>query len=280
MGDGIRLFYRAWKPQQPQEVLACFHGLGAYGGHFRVIGEYLVSLGSQVYVLDLRGHGLSDGPRADLSDMNRIIQDLDEVAAHLLAAHPGLPLYFLGESLAASLVLKYAVQRPQRLRGIILSGIELRPTVRPKAREALRYLPYLIFDTRANVIEMGERERLVSRDPEHFPRAERDPLRNDAFSVRTLVEVHALIQEWPRLARHLTVPTLILQGGGDLLTDPQAAYELLEAIACPDKELAFFPEAYHGLFYDPDTPQVLEALARWLTKRRPPPSRHTSSPSR
>ncbi|MDP2727397.1 MAG: alpha/beta hydrolase, partial [Dehalococcoidia bacterium] len=170
--------------------------------------------------------------------------------------------------LGASLVLKHAAERPGRLAGIVLAGCEIRPLVKPKIGEVLRYLPYLLLYSRSNAIEMGERERLVSRDPEHFPRAQRDPLRNDKFSVRTIVEVHALIQEWPALARQLAVPCLILQGGGDLLTDPQGAYELLEVIACPDKELAFFPGAYHGLFYDPDTPQVLEALARWLSRRQ------------
>ena len=268
MDDGARLFYRAYLPDRPQEVLACFHGMGAYGGHFRVIGEYLQPRGTAVYLFDLRGHGLSEGPRADLSRMDRVIADLDGLKYFLELRHPRIPVHFLGESLAASLVLKAAAESPRGLAGIILSAAELRPLVRPKAVEVLRYLPYLLVDSRSNSIEMGERERLVSRDPEHFPRAQRDPLRSERFSVRTIVEVHALIQEWPSLARRLSVPCLILQGGGDLLTDPQAAYELLGSIASPDKELAFFPKAYHGLFYDPDTPQVLEALARWLERSK------------
>ena len=266
MDDGARLFYRAFLPPEHKQVLACFHGLGAYGGHFRIIGEYLEPRGVAVYLFDLRGHGLSDGPRADLSRMGRVMADLEAVKGFLSEKHPGMPFFFLGESLGASLALKEAVERPEGLAGIILSGAELRPSIVPKAGEVLRYLPNLLVNSRSNAIEMGERERLVSRDPEHFPRAQQDPLRTERFSVRTIIEVHALIQEWPGLARRLSVPCLILQGGGDLLTDPQAAYELLEAIGYADKQVAFFPLAYHGLFYDPDTPQVLETLARWLAE--------------
>ena len=41
-------FYRAYLAEQPQGALACFHGLGAYGGHFHVIGEYLRPRGAAV----------------------------------------------------------------------------------------------------------------------------------------------------------------------------------------------------------------------------------------
>lgn len=268
VSDGTDLFYSPRIPDNPRQVLACFHGMGAYGGHFRVISEYLMPEGVAVYLIDLRGHGLSEGGRGDLSDMARVIADLDEIAEFLKNRYPELPLYFLGESLGASMVLKYAAEKPDHLKGIILSGAELRPRVTPKVKEVLRYLPNMLFRSRVNAIEMGDRERLVSRDPEHFPRAQHDPLRSERFSVRTVVEVYALIREWPQLARRLSVPCLILQGGGDLLTDPQAAYELEKFISCPDKELAFFPGVYHGVFYDPDTPRVLAAMSKWLSRHQ------------
>lgn len=264
MDDGARLFYRSWLPAEPEAVAACFHGMGAYGGHFRVIGEYLRPRDVAVFVFDLRGHGLSDGPRGDFSHIGRIVSDLDGIAAFLQRRLPGLPLFLLGESLAASIVLKYAAERPQRLAGVVLTSVEIKPLISPKITEILRYLRYILWNSRASVVEMGERERLVSRDPEHFPRAQKDPLRTERFSVRSIVETHALIQEWPDLARKLAVPCLILQGGGDLLTDPAGARLLHDAISCLDKELAFFPGAYHGLFYDPATPQVLETVARWI----------------
>ncbi|MDO8689508.1 MAG: alpha/beta fold hydrolase [Dehalococcoidia bacterium] len=267
MDDGVRLFYRAWVPDQPRQVIACFHGMGAYGGHFRVIGERLRPQGIAVYVFDLRGHGLSDGLRGDFAHMERFIVDLDGVAVFLQNRYPDLPCFLLGESLAASIVLKYASENPMRLAGIVLAAIEVKPSVFPKAVEVLRYLPYVLWNSRASVIEMGERERLVSRDPAHFPRAQRDPLRTEQFSVRSIVETHALIQEWPQSARRISVPCLILQGGADLLTDPKGARGLLDAITYPEKDLAFFPDAYHGLFYDPDTPMVLDELARWLAGR-------------
>ncbi|MDP2661223.1 MAG: lysophospholipase [Dehalococcoidia bacterium] len=273
MDDGARLFYRAWIPVQPRQVIACFHGMGAYGGHFRVIGERLKPQGIAVYVFDLRGHGLSDGSRGDFAHMERFTVDLDGVVAFLEKRHPDLPCFLLGESLAASIVLKYAAANPARLAGMVLAAAEIKPSVFPKAVEVLRYLPHVLWNSRANVIEMGERERLVSRDPAHFPRAQRDPLRTERFSVRSIVETHALIQEWPELARRISIPCLILQGGADLLTDPNGARELLDAIPYPEKDLAFFPEAYHGLFYDPDTPMVLDELARWMAERRSSPSR-------
>lgn len=271
--DGLRLFYRYWLPTGGRAVasLVCIHGVGAHGRHFCILGERLTRSSVAVYALDLRGHGLSEGRRGDLTDLGRIVADIGDMVGYVAKAQPGAPVFLMGESFGALLTVKYAACRPANLAGIILSAPELEPTeestggLRQALRQYLRFVPYVIFCSRARVIDIAGREELVSRNPEIARQSSHDPLRNNKLSPRTVVQIYHLIAGAMDIARQIVVPVLILQGGSDLVTNPQAAWKLREHLGSEDKRLAFFPDAYHGLFYDPDTPKVLDTMDSWLS---------------
>jgi alpha-beta hydrolase superfamily lysophospholipase len=282
--EGQQLFYRRWLPhREPDGALLAVHGAGAHGGHFRVIGEHLGPRGLAFYSVDLPGHGLSEGERGAAHDTDRIYRAMIDTLAFMSDEHPGRPLFVLGESLAALYALAVASlpRRPAAFAGIVLSGAELVPqqtSPAPPGTAAwvqvarfVRYLLYALFLSRWGVVDIAGREELVTRRKEQAEEAKRDPLRTNQLSMQTLVESYRVIRSAYRLAARVTLPTLILQAGADLVTDPHAAELLRDALAAPDRELIYFADARHGLFYDPDTPKVLATLEGWL-------SRHTAVP--
>ena len=64
--------------------------------------------------------------------------------------------------------------------------------------------------------------------------------------------------------KNIVIPTLIVQGLRDRVLNPRCAKELYYSIKTEDKKLKLFPNAYHTLFFDPDSPQVFEAIINWL----------------
>jgi alpha-beta hydrolase superfamily lysophospholipase len=191
----------------------------------------------------------------------------------------------LGESLGAIQALALAASasggsRPAALAGLVLSGPELAPrqtTPAPQGtpfwRQAVPYLRYVLYGlclSRWPVVDMTGREELVTRRPEQAEFSKRDPLRNNRLSIQTLIEAYRLICSAYRLARAVRLPTLILQAEADLVTDPAAAQRLRDALAGPDRELVYFRDARHGLFYDPDTPRVLATIVDWMGRYAPP----------
>ncbi len=274
---GELLFYRYWLPvhvmSQKAAVIA-IHGVGAHGQHFWVLGQNLATQGFSTYALDLRGHGYSEGPRGDLSDMAAVVDGILDLAHFLVGGCRGRPVFVLGESFGANLVMMAAARGDPSISGIILSGTALEPTetatggsLLATATAYIRYLPYLLFDSQARVVDITGREERVSRDPEEVRRSKADPLRNNVQSPRTFAEIYIAIGQSYDIARRVRVPSLLLQGGHDLVTEPSAVWRLRDALATDEAEVVVFPEAYHGLFFDPDTPKVLDTIARWLNQR-------------
>lgn len=273
---GDRLFYREWPIAggPPRAVVIAFDGLGSYSEQFHPLGPALQPRGIVATGLDLPGHGLSDGPRSDLAYLPLILDGIVDAIDFFARRYPETPIYLLGESLGATLAARVAAGPAgcANLAGLILASAEIEPThLSAKGRaaaafEVLKQVPYFFFWSRAHSVNIAGREKLVARGAEVYEHSRVDPLRNNRVSVRTIVDAFELIVSTPAWARRTTVPTLLLQAECDQVTEPAAASDLLACLRTGDKELVYFAGAAHGLFYDPDTPEVLRVIADWLTR--------------
>ncbi len=83
--DGNVLFIREWKASTPSKTsILIFHGIKAYSEPYNdMLATPLAKTGYQIYGLDLRGHGLSDGNREDLPSKEKLIKDLCETNSFL-----------------------------------------------------------------------------------------------------------------------------------------------------------------------------------------------------
>ena len=119
MNDGTRLYCRVWRADAPATLLVV-HGLGAHGGWFVDMGNALASRGVNVWVVDHRGFGRSEGPRGHVTDYRRYLQDIDAVVDAVHTALPGTRLFMLGHSLGAIFAAYYAAAHPEKLSGMLL----------------------------------------------------------------------------------------------------------------------------------------------------------------
>ncbi len=268
--DGITIFARAWAPARPQRVVVCVQGLGGHGGYYRDLAGYLVPEGTAVVAPDLRGHGRSEGARGTIDRFDRYLEDVAAALNWARACWPDQPLILLGESMGSSIALHYVARAQHemgRLAGLALVSPVLSATVHPSLGEIARYLRLLLTAPSRAGIPVTGREELGCRDPAFNDRLRADPLFVRQVSVRFLNSLARWLRQTRRLAAHINLPLLVLQGEEDYIARRGATAAFFRQVATTDRQLVTFPEAYHCLLYDPATPLVIQALTAWLAAR-------------
>jgi len=106
----------------------------------------------------------------------------------------------------------------------------------------------------------------VSHDPAFVKLIREDPLRNTKVTPRWLAEGENAMQRVNAQAAHFPVPLLILVGGADRISSPEASKAFFQQVASSDKEWHEYPGAYTNLLSDSVSEAVLSDINEWLEK--------------
>jgi alpha-beta hydrolase superfamily lysophospholipase len=147
--DHVRLHWQRYTPPgTPRATVAVIHGGGDHSGRYPALVTALVGAGFQAGLVDLRGHGQSDGRRWYVDAFSDYLRDVDGLVAKLRAdAPPGGKLFVVGHSMGALAAIHWALERPGAAAGYVLSSPYLvlafpPPTVKLLAAKTLgRVLP-------------------------------------------------------------------------------------------------------------------------------------------
>jgi alpha-beta hydrolase superfamily lysophospholipase len=262
---GMPLFYQVWRPAQPRAILINLHGLGDHSGLYPNLAAYFPSRGVGLYAYDMRGNGRSPGQRAFVRSWLEFREDLDAFLTRVRQWEPDLPLFLLGNSLGALVVLDYALQRPAGLLGLIaaappLGKLGVPPILMALGRVMSRVVPR--FSLRVGMDLTG-----LARDPAVIEAVLADRYFHRRGTARLSTEVTAAISRVQDGAASLTVPLLILHGSADRMVLPDGSREFIAKVRHPDQELREYPDGYHGLFADLNALEVLADVERWIEAR-------------
>lgn len=262
--DGTRLHaVRRPAPGEPVGLVSVCHGLGEHIGRYEHVFATLNEAGWTAWGLDLRGHGRSDGRRGHVMAWDDYVDDV--ASLHRAADEEGfgeLPRVQLGHSMGGLVATHLALRGKHDLAGLALSGpllgvaVDVPPLKAAAGRLLSRLLPRL---TMANEIDSG----LLSHDPEVVAAYDADPLVHSLVSTRWFTEMLSAIDEAHRRAPSLSLPTLVVQGTEDRLTDPEATRRWSEAVAGP-VSAHFLEGDYHEVFNEVDREVPLGHLTGWL----------------
>jgi alpha-beta hydrolase superfamily lysophospholipase len=104
--DGTRLAYYADIPASPIASLVFYHGSGANGLSYLPLAHDLADRYRVAsYLIDIRGHGASEGPRGDTPTVQQVWDDVRTAVAFVHGAHPEIPEFVGGHSAGAGVVL-------------------------------------------------------------------------------------------------------------------------------------------------------------------------------
>lgn len=108
--DGCRLGYRCYKAPSSSRVLVLVHGSGCFGDLFHQMAKTIAGRDlAQVYTLDMRGHGLSDGERGHaVRHAGDMIADIAAFIEHVKAERPDAHVTLGGHSAGGGVVLAFS----------------------------------------------------------------------------------------------------------------------------------------------------------------------------
>lgn len=108
--DGINLAYYTFLPKNPKAVVIFYHGGGLYTNKtYQWVGKELQNkFNIASYMVDIRGHGYSEGERGDSPSINAVFRDVDSIVSVAKFNFPNKPLFLCGHSSGAGLIINYA----------------------------------------------------------------------------------------------------------------------------------------------------------------------------
>lgn len=288
--DGVALHVSHWPVPRPLGVVQFIHGLCAHAGRYADAAQALNDAGWAVVAIDLRGHGLSSGPRGALNQNDDLLHDqavlFDVVAQAYATTASGLPHVLLGVNLggliAARLVAAQAMPNEaaawvRGYDGAVLVAPALQPHMSFTQRVLLSAFGRLAPDV---AVPVGFKPEWVSSDPQQVASMHRDPLIHDRITPRLTHFMHDAGEFVQQRAAHWQVPTLVLYSHADRIVLADSCERFAAAAPRALVSSCSFQTLAHDLLHEPERHQVHQAINQWLGTRymvRPTQLKQTGS---
>ena len=92
----MRISQSVFSPfSQTQGLLLLCHGICEHSGRYVPLADILTSNGFEVFAMDHRGHGRSDGYRNYINSMSDVIQDNCDFLESIHSLSPSLPVFVM-----------------------------------------------------------------------------------------------------------------------------------------------------------------------------------------
>ena len=278
--DGETFPYSMWEAgPSPRAVIVAIHGLSGAALDYEPLGSQMARHGVVTYAMELRGQGNDPivARRGDLLRIEDWFSDLSAYFAIIHVRHPGVPVYYYGESMGAALLIRFIAQAREAdlPAGVVLASpvVEIKNKPTWWQEQVFRFFLWIGPEHRIDVTEYTKRNDMndpanwVTRDEAHRRWFEASSHKINAFTVRFFKCLRDLITGCFDDAPKITVPVLVLYAANDVFIPPKRVEEFFARIGSREKELHFFPESYHLLLHDFDRAQALERIEKWFLER-------------
>ncbi|MDX8406349.1 MAG: alpha/beta hydrolase [Mariprofundus sp.] len=263
--DGMALPLKQWQPDGPVgAVVIALHGFNDYAHFIDPAARWWSARGIAVYAYDQRGFGATRN-HGRWPGRQAFALDLQAFVAVIRQRHPLRPIYLLGESMGAAVVLTTLAETALQVDGVILSapavwgwqsmplwqqwGLKLAAYTMPWQRFTGESLGIIASDNRAMLIALG-----------------RDPLVIKKTRVDTMYGLVNLMQAAAEVAHSLDTPALILRGEKDQVI-PAAAVSAAFAPLPVGAQLRQYENGYHMLLRDLQAEVVWRDIMHWIQQR-------------
>jgi alpha-beta hydrolase superfamily lysophospholipase len=248
------IFVRRWDTNDPQRIVILTHGLGEHSGRYEHVAQRLAADGAVVYAPDHYGHGRSDGERAQIDDVEVLVDDLAKVVALAQGEHPGVPSALLGHSLGGIIVTRLVQRGNHGLSALVLTDPFIGGNPAFEGLLAMDPIPDVPIDPAT-----------LSRDPKVGEAYASDPLVYHGPLTRPTLEAIfaavAAIADGPGLG---ALPTLWLHGEEDALAPLASTRAAVDRIRGDQLEEQIYPGARHEILNETNREEVLDEVASFL----------------
>ncbi|MCP3953851.1 MAG: alpha/beta hydrolase, partial [Desulfobacterales bacterium] len=226
-------------------------------------------LGFSLWILDLRGHGKSGGPKGHVDSFDDYTRDVGEILDQARTGNPAqTPVFLLGHSMGGLVAILVALEHQDLMDGLVLSSPALGVAVPlPAVKKIAATCIARLFPRLGIKNELDPQN--VSRDPEIVEKYIADPLVHNRVSTRWFVQFFKAMGKAFDQAADIQLPILVQAAGEDRLVQTAAVEAFFEKLTVPDRELKVYRGLFHEIYNEtePDRGKVIAALTTWLTDR-------------
>jgi len=254
--DGKTIFLRHWVGAERMDLaILVFHGITGYSEPYgRLMAEELAEAGFNVFGMDLRGHGRSDGSRGDYPGRERLSKDLCETLAFLKGRFSTVVV--LGHSLGVLTAVIAVNSCPANVDGLVLlsAGGKIRPGAygKPPAGVALKMLLGITLLPRSPLIEYRRRGMGGQSDPlfnfRYTARFYSTFYGKSAWSVVRMLSRNEIESPNMVISGRTDIPALIGVGDQDELFSVDSVRAFFDSVGVSRKEFFVIPGGRHAVF--------------------------------
>ncbi|MCX6354266.1 MAG: alpha/beta fold hydrolase [Candidatus Aureabacteria bacterium] len=265
-GDGVKLRYREWIPQNPKAAVVCLHGIRSHSAWYTDSCAHLCRKGYRILFPDRRGSGINRESAELAPRYERWIEDVECFLAIAAGELPGKPLHLLGISWGARLAAVVGSRGRVPLRSVIFSAPGIVSRVDYPLRVKVAVAASLLLRSNREFAIPLEDPALFTDNPDEQGYIEEDALGLRRVNARFLRESRKLERVAKTEFIRIGIPLLLLLAGRDEIVDNRNLRVLFDACASREKELKVYEGARHTLEFDSCHQEYFEDVARWFEK--------------
>ena len=271
--DGTELPLRTWQPPggmaEAETIFIAVHGFNDYSRFITGGAEFFSRHKIGVFAYDQRGFG--NAPvRGRWSSNETMGHDLKTLLHLIRQKYPNLPVYLLGHSMGAALVIETmsGEDHPDVAGAILVAPAVWARTTMPFYQAgalwlAAQTIPWFTVTGRG----LG---RKACNNIEVLKEQSHDPLVIKETRFDTIYGLQDLMDAAYAAAGRFTLPALVLYGGHDEIIPPEPvldAYNRLPDNPEGHKELILYDNGYHMLLRDLEAEKVLGDIVAWAGRK-------------
>ncbi len=264
--DHKYIFYQSWTKPDAKLTVIIQHGFGEHSDRYGNLLDVLKDEPVNVYALDSRGHGRSEGKRGHVDQFQRYVDDLGDLVRIAKEEQNVAKVLLLGHSLGGVISLQYAMEgfNQDNLCAILISSpalkvkMDLEKQIKKGAAEILSaFFPAVTMDANLD-------KNFLSHDPAVIEAYDKDPLVHGKISFQMGRNLFHLTSVMNNKAHLIRIPIMMIHGEQDGIADVEGSKEFFTHLQTPKKELKVYPGLFHELMNE--LPQYRNAVLADIKK--------------
>jgi lysophospholipase len=268
----VALLTQAWVPAHAIATVLLVHGYSEHAAIYSRLIRDFVEARFAVIALDLRGHGLSEGPAGHCPTPLTYAEDVEKIVTEIFPnALPNSPLFLWAHSLGAMTALQvlHRGRLPVRPAAAAFTSPLLGfPELRGVQKLLAKVAPLLAKAAPALPVAHGIPPTDLSHDETYLARRHEDPLVRRVATPRWLESAKAAVAELQHQAGDFAAlcPTLLMLAGDERVTNlGESRRFAFRAYAGQRHKVIEFPGMFHELEKEPSArPRVVSESIAWF----------------
>ena len=262
--DGLTLIARSWLPgSKPKGAICIVHGLGEHSGRYENITKPFLLKNYSILAFDLRGHGLSEGPRGHLGRLDMVLDDINLVISKSPGFYDKIPFILYGHGLGGLLSLAYTLKKKHEIvKACIASSPWLEMAFNmPEWKLRLGRLIAAFYPQFG--VKTGYIIQNISRDQNIVKDFLKDPLHHDIISAGSFFQIKKAIELCENHAYNFNIPVLLNHGTSNKIVSHHSTEKLHERSG-NRTQLKLWKGYKHELHHEPENETYINFLQDWI----------------